>query len=73
MTGAWEPLEVEPQYPQHLKIINKGGGTWAQTHTAGNGANTGSPTELLVQGVGLEGSQILSSPNQQSLHTNQDI
>ena len=69
MTGAWEPLEVEPQYPQHLKIINKG----AQTHTAGNGVNTGSPTKLLVQGVGLEGSQILSSPNQQSLHTNQNI
>ena len=27
MTGAWEPLEVEPLIPQHLKIIiNKGGG-----------------------------------------------
>ena len=34
MTGAWEPLEVEPQYPQHLKIINKGvGDLGAITHS----------------------------------------
>ena len=34
MTGAWEPLEVEPQYPQHLKIINKGGrGGLGRKHT----------------------------------------